>query len=181
MKKKQQDEVYERLGLQTNIQEADIVQKHIDEEIQVEAEEQASKETGVVLKHKTSNKLKNGEELEITAKTAFEESKVNLGRLPIWYLNALGSMTEDELEDFERDYNGKLSLNEIIALNLLKGARRGENRDVDRFWNIQQKLLGKTNVVNQINVSVQKPDSVVTELLDNITQKIKDADADAAG
>lgn len=174
---KEQDVVYEQLGLNTLVQEADIVQVHEDQDAQVLAEEQASEETGVIVKHETENKLENGERLEISAKTAFQESKVALGRLPVWYLNALGSMTEEELDNFTRTYSGKLSMNEQIALNLLKKAKWGDKEAVDKFWNIQMKLLNKTNVVNQINVSVQKPDSVVTDLLDKITKNIQNGDA----
>lgn len=176
-KKQEQDIVYEQLGLNTLVEEADIVHMHEEQEIQVQAEEQASEETGVVVKHVTENKLQCGEPLEITSKTAFQESKVALGRLPVWYLNALGSMTEEELDNFTRTYSGKLSMNELIALNLLKKAKWGDKEAVDKFWNIQMKLLNKTNVVNQINVSVQKPDSVVTDLLDKITKNIQNGDA----
>lgn len=177
-KKKKQDIVYEQLGFNTDVPEPELEQLHIDERNNEQAIQEAQEETGVVLKNVATKKLKNGTPVEITNKVAFEESKVSLGRLPIWYLNALGSMTKNELEDFEAEYADDMSANEIIALNLIKGAMRGENRDTDRFWNIQQRLLNKTNVVNQINLQVQKPDAVVTELLDNITKKIKEADVD---
>ena len=173
---REQDIVYERIGLDTIVEEPDLVQVHEDRNVEVLAEELTEDQTGTSLKHVTENKLANGERFEITAKTAFQESKVALGRLPIWYLNALGSMTENELKDFEKEYAKELSLNEIVALNLLKKARWGDKEATDKFWNIQMKLLNKTNVQNQINVSIQKPDSVVTDLLDNITKKIKEAD-----
>lgn len=173
------DAVYENIGLDT-IQDQDpardLVQRHEDAIVEEQAEKLTTEETGVELVHESENKLENGDRVRISSKVAFQESKVALGRLPVWYLNALGSMSEDELKDFERTYSADLSMNELIALNLLKKARWGETEAVDKFWNIQMKLLNKTNVVNQVNVSIQKPDSVVTDLLDTIAKNIKEGD-----
>ena len=143
------------------------------EQADVLVQEQASEETGIVVKWQTENKDENGNRLELPARIAFEDSKVNMGRLPVWYLNALGSMNEKELDDFIKKYNEDLSINECIAINLLRGAKQGKKEDVDRFWNIQMKMLNKTNVNMNFNVD-NKPDAVVTSLLDDIAKKIQD-------
>ena len=70
-------------------------------------------------------------------------------------------------------YRDDLTENEIIANQLLE---RVINRDKDAekiFWDMQMKVLGKTNVVNQINVAVQKPDAIVTTLLDDIASRLQ--------
>lgn len=143
------------------------------EQADVLVQEQASEETGIVVKWQTENKDENGNRLELPARIAFEDSKVNMGRLPVWYLNALGSMNEKELDEFIKKYNEDLSINECIAINLLRGAKQGKKEDVDRFWNIQMKMLNKTNVNMNFNVD-NKPDAVVTSLLDDIAKKIQD-------
>lgn len=143
--------------------------------------EEAEEETQVVVQNVTQNKLENGERVVLPNRIAFEEKNVAIGRLPIWYLNALGSMNQDELDDFIRDYGGELSLNEQIALQLLEQARGGVKEAVQTFWNIQTKMLTKTNVANQVNITVNKPDSVVSNLLDEISAKIRDADTVSDG
>ena len=172
-----QESEYERLGF--DVGEADentyMERKKEGEKDEVLAQEEAEKESGVRVRWETSNKDENGNRLELPARLAFEDSKVNVGRLPVWYLNALGSMNESELNDFIRKYNEELSINEVIAINLLRGAKRNHKEDVDRFWNIQMKMLNKTNVQMNFNMA-QKPDAVVSTLLDDIAKKIKDGD-----
>lgn len=176
-KKHEQELVYESLGF--DVGDADentyMEKKKEAEEAEVLAQEEAEKESGVRVKWETSNKDENGNRIELPARLAFEDSKVNVGRLPVWYLNALGSMNEKELNDFIRKYNEELSINEVIAINLLRGAKRNHKDDVDRFWNIQMKMLNKTNVQMNFNMA-QKPDAVVSTLLDDIAKRIKEGD-----
>ena len=140
-------------------------------------QERVQEETGVVVQNESYNKLENGNTLRLTNRLHFEEQKVNLGRLPIWFVNALGSMSERELEAFLDEYRDELSVNEVAALNLINGVREGNKDALGIFWNIQLKLLNKTNVINQVNVSINKPDAVVSNLLDEIANKIKNTDA----
>lgn len=174
-KKHEQEVVYEQLGFDvSNADENDYMeQRKQQEQDEVLAQEEAENESGLSVKWETSNKDENGNRIELPARLAFEDSKVNVGRLPVWYLNALGSMNEEELENFIRKYNKELSMNERIAINLLRGAEANKKEDVDRFWAIQMKMLNKTNVQMNFNMA-QKPDAVVTNLLDNIAKKIQD-------
>ena len=83
-------------------------------------------------------------------------------------------MNKEELNDFIRTYNDDLSMNERIAINLLRGAEANRKEDVDRFWNLQMKMLNKTNVNMNFNMN-NKPDAIVTSLLDDIADKIQNA------
>lgn len=172
----EQEQVYEQLGF--DVGDADentyMEKRKQAEKDELVAQEEAEKESGVKVRWETSNKDENGNRLELPARLAYEDSKVNVGRLPVWYLNALGSMNENELNNFIKTYNEDLSINEIIAINLLRGAKENHKDDVDRFWNIQMKMLNKTNVQMNFNMA-QKPDAVVTTLLDDIANKIKNA------
>lgn len=172
----EQEQVYESLGFDVgDADENTYMQKRKQaEQDELVAQKEAEDASGVKIRWETSNKDENGNRLELPARLAYEDSKVNVGRLPVWYLNALGSMNEKELNDFIRTYNEDLSINEIIAINLLRGAKGGKKEDVDRFWNIQMKMLNKTNVQMNFNMA-QKPDAVVTNLLDDIANKIKNA------
>lgn len=175
-KKHEQEQVYESLGFDVgNADENTYMQKRKQaEQDELVAQKEAEDVSGVKVKWETSTRDENGNRLELPARLAYEDSKVNVGRLPVWYLNALGSMNEKELNDFIRTYNEDLSINEVIAINLLRGAKQGKKEDVDRFWNIQMKMLNKTNVQMNFNMA-QKPDAVVTNLLDDIANKIKNA------
>ena len=172
----EQEQVYESLGFDVgNADENTYMQKRKQaEQDEIVAQKEAEDVSGVKVKWETSTRDENGNRLELPARLAYEDSKVNVGRLPVWYLNALGSMNEKELNDFIRTYNEDLSINEVIAINLLRGAKQGKKEDVDRFWNIQMKMLNKTNVQMNFNMA-QKPDAVVTNLLDDIANKIKNA------
>lgn len=175
-KKKDKEVVYEQLGY--DVGEADehmyMERKKQGERDEVIAQQQAEAESGLKIKWETSNRDENGNRIELPARLAFEDSKVNMGRLPVWYLNAMGSMSESELEDFMVKYGSEMSLNERLSASLLMGANRGRKEDVDRFWNIQMKMIGKTNVNMNVNVN-NKPDSVVSNLLDNIAKNIQEA------
>ena len=176
-KRHKQEQVYEQLGfdvMDSNENEYMNMRKQAEQD-EVLAQEIAQKESGVVVRPETDVKDENGNRLELPLRIAYEDQKVSLGRLPIWYLNALGSMNENELDDFIRTYNAELSMNEVIAINLLRDAKKGKKEAMNMFWNIQMKLLNKTNVVNQVNVTVQKPDAVVSSLLDEIANRISPA------
>lgn len=148
---------------------------HIKEEEQLHKEVQ--EETGVELVGEIAHTYKNGNKstYKVPNRIAFQDQKVAMGRLPIWFLNALGSMSERELDAFLDEYADEMSINEKAALNLIQGVRDGNKKALEVFWNIQLKLLNKTNVINQVNVSIQKPDAVVSNLLDEIASKIKKA------
>lgn len=148
---------------------------HIKEEEQLHKEVQ--EETGVELVGEIAHTYRNGQKsvYKVPNRIAFQDQKVAMGRLPIWFLNALGSMSEQELDDFVDEYRDELSINERAALDLIQGVRDKNKKALEVFWNIQLKLLNKTNVVNQVNVSIQKPDAVVSNLLDEIASKIKNA------
>lgn len=176
MPRHQQEQVYEQLGFNVgegNENEYMPMRKKAEED-EIVAQKEAENASGMKVKWETSTRDENGNRIELPARLAFEDSKVNMGRLPVWYLNALGSMNEKELNDFIRTYNEELSMNEKIAINLLRGAEGGKKEDVDRFWNIQMKMLNKTNVNMNFNMN-QKPDAVVTTLLDDIADKIRNA------
>lgn len=138
--------------------------------------EETEAETGVVLKNETSVKTENGKRLELTNRVAFEEQKVNMGRLPIWLVNAIGSMTPSELSQFRTQYRDELSINELITLDFMDKVQLGDKDAVKAFWDIQLKMMNKTNIQNQINIAVNKPDAVVSNLLDEIANKIKNSD-----
>lgn len=170
-----QDDYYEQELHQTIVPQPDLGQVHEERKNMVEAVEQVQEEEGVVLKNVSDGRLENGNRVEVTNKVAFQQNKVELGRYSVWYLNAISSMTPLELQNFKEKYKDELTMNELLAMNLIEKAVAGEKEYENKFWDIQMKMLSKTNITNQINVQVQKPDTIVTQLLDNITKNIKNS------
>ena len=102
-----------------------------------------------------------GRELEVVAdaerdmklplKVLYEQDKIDVGKLPIWYLQALGSMTIREYNEFVKSNSDKLNINEIAASDLLSGVIAKDAVAVARFWDLQKTLLKSKNVIQQIN------------------------------
>lgn len=98
---------------------------------------------------------------------AYEKDKIDLGKLPIWYLQAIGSMTVDEKNKFIEENKKDLTINELIATDLLDGVLEKDEKAVEMFWNLQKTLIGKKTVINEIHQTV-KPDSVMSDILADI-------------
>ena len=163
----------------------DIRDYHEYEEKMNEAVSEAANETGVTVVVKpesNENKLKNGTQVELPSRIAFQEQKVSLSRLPIWYLNAIGSLTPTELVEFKSKYADSISVNEIICMELLEKSMAGDKEATTTFWNIQQKMLQKTNIQNQINITSNRgEEGGIRSLLDVISNNIKEANLDDNG
>lgn len=176
------DKVYEDNGYMIQDKDATSIKDVKEKErVMTEAIEESAEEMGITsVVVKSEEKLKNGENIELPLRVSYAESKVKLSRLPVWFLNALGSLSISELDDFVARYKNELSVNERLAINLLNNAMAEDKDALNTFWQIQQKMLQKTNVANQINIAVTNKDSSVSKMLDDIASKIKDADV-AAG
>lgn len=107
---------------------------------------------------------------------AYEKNKVDLGKLPIWYLQAIGSMTIEERNIFVENNKKDLTINEIIANDLLDGVLEKDDDCVKLFWDLQKTLMGKKTVINEIHQTV-KPNSVMNDILANIEEEAMEAEA----
>lgn len=101
---------------------------------------------------------------------AYEKEKVDLGKLPIWYLQAIGSMTIDEKNEFIKNNKKDLTINEIIATDLLDDVLEKDEKALARFWDLQKTLMGKKTVINEIHQTV-KPNSVMNDILADIEKE----------
>lgn len=168
------DEFYEGKGIEIPDKNATgIVEMHEYEKKMEKAISEAASEMNMKPVTKTVEKMENGTQPELPLRVAYAENKVALSKVPVWYLTALGSLSVEELNEFRVKYGSEMSLNEQIALNLLDGAMVGDKDAVKTFWDIQQKMLMRTNIANQINISVKNNDKSVTSMLDTITERLK--------
>ena len=119
-----------------------------------------------------------GRELEVVAdvnrdvklplKVLYEQDKIDIGKMPIWYLQALGSMTIKEYNDFVKSNQAELNINEIAASDLLQGVIQKDAVAVARFWDLQKTLLKSKNVIQQVNQINIGRDAAVKNIIDDI-------------
>ena len=149
-----------------------------------EREEQTGRELNVGVRSqkqekavsRTINGIKNQRLEKMPLRIAYQKNKIDLGKLPIWYLQAIGSMTIEEKNEFIEKNKKDLTINELIATDLLDDVLEKDEKAVEMFWNLQKTLIGKKTVINEIHQTV-RPDSVMSDILANIEADAMEAEA----
>lgn len=97
---------------------------------------------------------------------------VQLSDLPGLWLFALGNLTVKEYNEYLKVNEGKLSINEIIASDLLAKVMKGDQASLKTYWGLNEKMLtsGK-GIKNQVNINI-KPNAMMNELLKSIEGEI---------
>ncbi len=129
-------------------------------------EEELGREVEVVLADRPQVKL--------PLRVAYEQEKLDLGKLPIWFLQALGSMSIEEFNQFQKDHAKDMTINEMLASDLLSAALNKNGTALNRFWRLQERILSRPQIVQQVNIGQIKPDAVMSNLLDDIKKRIFD-------
>lgn len=150
----------------------DIKERHQAEKLFVEDIEKREFATGknleVKLKHFTPGNT--------AVRIGYEAEKLSLGKMPIWYLQALGSMSPKEAMEFAEAHKDEMTLNELISYDLLMGTYQGDEKCVNRFWELQKAMMSKKTVINEVSQTVVKPNSVMNDILDSIEQNLPEAE-----
>lgn len=107
-------------------------------------------------------------DIKLPLKVLYEQDKIDLGKLPVWYLQALGSMTMKEYNEFVKTHQTELNINEIIASDLLTGVLNKDATATARFWDIQKTLLKSKNVIQQVNQFNFGRDDAVKNIMNDI-------------
>lgn len=150
----------------------DIKERHKAEQLFLEDIKKREFATGKNLEVK----LKHFSPGNTSVRIGYEAEKLSLGKMPIWYLQALGSMTPEEVLEFKEAHKHEMTLNELISLDLLMGTYRGDERCVNRFWELQKAMMSKKTVINEVNQTVVKPNSVMNDILDGIEQGLAEGE-----
>lgn len=111
-------------------------------------------------------------QVKLPLKVLYEQEKIDVGKMPIWYLQALGSMTIREYNDFVKSNSDKLNINEIAASDLLQGVIQHDAVAVARFWDLQKTLLKSKNVIQQVNQINIGRDAAVKNIMDDISDRL---------
>lgn len=109
------------------------------------------------------------EGLKLPLRVLYAQKKVEYSRSPLWYLQALGALSLEELSAFLKDYRSELSANEIAASDLILGVVKKDEVATARFWRLQEKMLNNKSIQSQINNIVIASDSAVKKQLDAIS------------
>lgn len=111
----------------------------------------------------------NERDVKLPLKVLYEQDKIDYGKMPVWYLQALGSMTIKEYNEFVKSHQTELNINEIAASDLLQGVLNKDATATARFWDLQKTLLKSKNVIQQINNINIGRDEAVKNIIDDIS------------
>lgn len=122
----------------------------------------------------------NNQRLErMPLRLAYQKDKIDMGKLPIWYLQAIGSMTLEEKDEFIKKNKKDLTINELIATDLLEGVLEKDEDATKMFWDLQKTMMSKKTVINEIHQTIKKPDSIMSDILANIETEVMEAETTA--
>lgn len=113
-----------------------------------------------------------GRDVKLPLRVLYEQKKLDYGKSPLWFLQALGSMSLEELRQFLTENEGSLTANEIAASDLILGVVKKDSVSVDRFWRLQEKMLSNKSIQNQVNNVIISADSAVKNQLDAISSSL---------
>lgn len=148
----------------------DLAERHEAEQLFIEDIEKREFATGKTLEVK----MKHFSPGNTAVRIGYEAEKLSLGKMPIWYLQALGSMSPQEAVEFKDAHKDEMTLNELISYDLLMGTYQGDEKCVNRFWELQKAMMSKKTVINEVNQTVVKPNSVMNDILDSIQQNLSE-------
>lgn len=147
-----------------------------------DAIQERNKQEGEFLEKVHEREVATGRKLEVVAdeerdvklplKVLYEQDKIDVGKLPLWYLQALGSMSIKEYNDFVKRNGDQLNINEIAASDLLTGVLQKDATATARFWDLQKTLLKSKNVIQQINNINIGRDDAVKNIIDDISDAL---------
>lgn len=98
--------------------------------------------------------------------------QVALSDLPVIWLFSLGNLSVKEYNDYLKSNEGKLSINEIAASDLLSRVLKNEKDSVNTYWRLNERMLatGK-GLTPSVNINI-KPNAVMSQLLNSIEGEI---------
>lgn len=137
---------------------------------------EAEQQDGIHI-HPTITSKETGNKIDIPLKAAIgagkEAHELDPTKTAVWTLVGLGQLTPEEVDDFVKDNEAKLSYNELLSIKLMKDSLDGDKKAQQIFWGVQEKVAARKAVMAQINVTTGvKPDAVMSKLLDDITKNI---------
>lgn len=97
---------------------------------------------------------------------------VQLSDLPVMWLFAFGNLSVKEYNEYIKENEGKLTINEMAASDLLAGVLKKDKASLKTYWRLNERMLtsGK-GIQNNIKINI-KPNAVMNELLSSIEGEI---------
>lgn len=117
-----------------------------------------------------------GTTVQVPLRVGFREENLSCDKNAVTALLMVSNLCKSELEALISTYGDDLTYGELAAIDLVRDAV--ENKDpqaIKMFWEIQTKVASRAKVGNQINIAVTSPNSIMTNLLDEITNNITNA------
>lgn len=143
-----------------------LVNSHVEGDALISKIQAREKETGRDLEIIVDEAR---EDLKLPLRVLYEQKKVAYSKSPLWFLQALGALSLEELSQFLKDYRSELSANEIAASDLILGVVKKDEIATARFWKLQEKMLNSKAIQSQVNNIVITSDSAVKKQMDAIS------------
>lgn len=140
--------------------------EHIEADSMVKKLQKREQKTGTQLQVVVDE----ARDVKMPLRVLYEQNKLEYGRSPLWFLQALGSMSLEEIRQFLTENEASLTANEIAASDLILGVVKKDGPSTDRFWRLQEKMLSNKSIQNQVNNIVINSDSAVKSQLDSISE-----------
>lgn len=110
-------------------------------------------------------------DLKVPLKVGLRKN-VQLSDLPVMWLFALGNLTVSEYNEYMKENEGRLTINEVTASDLLAGVMRKDAEAVKTYWRLNEKMLNNRGAItNNIKIDI-KPNAVMSQLLSSIEGEI---------
>lgn len=110
-------------------------------------------------------------DLKVPLKVGMRKN-VQVSDLPVMWLFALGNLTIKEYNDYLKENEGRLTINEITASDILQKVMKGDQEAVKTYWKLNEKMLANRGVINN-NIKIDiKPNAVMSQLLSSIEGEI---------
>lgn len=152
----------------------EVINRHRETDELIDRIKKREEQTGRQLEIVATPDRDGARQIPVPLRAALETERIVPGRMAVWTTVTIGGMSIGELKEWIEEQGDKLSINELASIDLIRGVLQGCKEDKKLFWDMQTKLLGNKQVVNQINQITIKRDDTVKGLIDGIAEELFD-------
>lgn len=112
---------------------------------------------------------------QLPLEVLLDKNNISLGKLPIWYLQAMGVLGVDKLKRYAYLMGEDLPITEKIAMDLLLRTAEGDKEAQKIYWDLQKNLMKNPKILQQKEMSV-KPNAILESKMKAIEAEVLDAE-----
>lgn len=112
---------------------------------------------------------------QLPLEVLLDKNNISLGKLPVWYLQAMGVLGVDKLKRYAHLMGEDLPITEKIAMDLLLRTAEGDKEAQKIYWDLQKNLMKNPKILQQKEMSV-KPNAILESKMKAIEAEVLDAE-----